>query len=225
MLLSTTTAVAEPAPVVVELFTSQGCYSCPPADVIAGELAERDDVLPLSFHVTYWDRLGWPDTLGLPEGTERQERYAGYFRSGRVYTPQMVVHGRIDVVGSQRGRVMKALEIMRDNLPDGPVLEFRDSQLAIGAGAADPSTVWLAAYDDVHEVMIERGENAGKTLRYYNSVRELTELATFVGEPLDIDLPLARLRDEGRAGVAVLVQRKSDGAMLSATRVVLSTPG
>jgi hypothetical protein len=222
-LLPTAASVAEPAPVVVELFTSQGCYSCPPADVIAGELAERDDVLPLSFHVTYWDRLGWPDTLGLEEGTRRQERYAGYFGTGRIYTPQMVIQGQIDVVGSQHARVMRALEIIKDNWDHQLDITVENERLSIGAGETGPATVWLAAYDDVHEVAIERGENAGKTLRYYNSVRELTEIGRIDGAAFDLDLPLARLSDEGRSGAAILVQRNSDGALITAAKVVLSS--
>ncbi len=222
-LLPTAASVAEPAPVVVELFTSQGCYSCPPADVIAGELAERDDVLPLSFHVTYWDRLGWPDTLGLEEGTRRQERYAGYFGTGRIYTPQMVIQGQIDVVGSQHARVMRALEIIKDNWDHQLDITVENERLSIGAGETGPATVWLAAYDDVHEVAIERGENAGKTLRYYNSVRELTEIGRIDGAAFDLDLPLTRLSEEGRSGAAILVQRNSDGALITATKVVLSS--
>lgn len=222
MALPTTAALAEPAPVVVELFTSQGCYSCPPADVIAGELAERDDVLPLSFHVTYWDRLGWPDTLGLEEGTARQELYARYLGTGRMYTPQMVIHGQIDVVGSQRGRVMQALDIIKENWEDEVEIAIDNGRLSIEQANAAPATVWLAAYDDVHEVDIERGENAGKTLRYYNSVRELTPLGKLDGSGFSSDLPLARLSAEGRSGVAILVQRDSDGALLDAAKIDLS---
>ena len=94
---------------MVELFTAQGCNCCPPADLILREFAEREDVLPLSFHVTYWDRLGWPDTFGLAHSTRRQEAYAGRFGLNRLYTPQMVIGGRIDVVGSARRRVLEAL--------------------------------------------------------------------------------------------------------------------
>lgn len=223
MFLSTTALVAEPAPVVVELFTSQGCHSCPPADELLGELAERDDVLPLGFHVTYWDRLGWPDTLGLEEGTARQENYGYLLGTGRIYTPQMVVHGQIDVVGSQRSRVFKALDIMEANRPDGLEITINDNRLSIGAGDTEPATVWLVAYDDVHEVAIERGENRGKTLKYYNSVRELTKIGKFDGKALDLELPLARMSGEGRDGAAVLVQRDSDGAMLTAAKIDLSS--
>lgn len=223
ILLPMTAPVAEPAPVVVELFTSQGCHSCPPADALLGELAEREDILPLSFHVTYWDRLGWPDTLGLEEGTARQQSYGYFLGAGRIYTPQMVVHGKIDVVGSQRSRVSKALEIMEENRPDGPEISIIDSRLTIGAGETDLATVWLVGFDNVHEVEIERGENRGKTLKYYNSVREIADIGRFKGSALELDLPLARMVEAGRDGAAVLVQRDSDGAMLTAARVDLSS--
>ncbi|MEZ5931577.1 MAG: DUF1223 domain-containing protein [Alphaproteobacteria bacterium] len=213
-----TAAVAEDAPVVVELFTSQGCYSCPPADELLGELAARKDVLPLAFHVTYWDRLGWPDTLGLEAGTARQEAYARWMGTGRVYTPQMVVQGRIDVVGSQRSRVMRALDIAAD--ASGVRLDIDGAQVEIPAGS-EAATVWLATYDDVHEVPIERGENAGKTLTYHNAVRELTELGRYDGRAMSAELPLARLAAEGRDGAAVLLQRKSDGAIIGAAKVAL----
>ena len=223
MLLPTTAPVAEPAPVVVELFTSQGCHSCPPADELLGELAERDDILPLSFHVTYWDRLGWPDTLGLQEGTARQENYAYLMGSGRIYTPQMVVHGQIDVVGSQRSRVNRALDIMLENRQDSVELDVGDGRLIINAAETEPATVWLVGFDDLHEVKIERGENRGKTLKYYNSVRELTEIGRFKGDALEFDLPLTRMTEAGRDGAAILVQRDSDGAMLTAARIDLSS--
>jgi hypothetical protein len=196
---------AAPAPVVVELFTSQGCNSCPPADRLLGQLTGRDDVLPLSFHVTYWDRLGWPDTFGLADSTHRQELYADWLGLGRLYTPQMVIGGRIDVVGGSRGRVLEAIE------------------LSVSGGDQDDAAIWLVAFDDHHDVAIERGENRGKTLRYHHVVRELTKLAQWHGQALEIELPLARLDAAGRTGAAILVQRVSDGAILAAARVALST--
>lgn len=206
---------------VVELFTSQGCNSCPPADELLGELSARADLLPLAFHVTYWDRLGWPDTLGLPTGTERQYRYASLFGSGRVYTPQMVVGGRLDVVGSDRARVLQAIKLIADHAPDGPMLAIAGSRLTIGAGA-DQAKVWLAGYDHKHEVAIERGENRGRTIAYHHAVRELVELGQWSGQPLELELPLEQLREAGRDGAAVLLQRISDGAMLAAARVQLA---
>ncbi len=212
-------AVAEDAPVVVELFTSQGCYSCPPADDLLGELIAREDVLALAFHVTYWDRLGWPDTLGLEAGTARQEAYARSLGTGRMYTPQMVVQGRIDVVGSQRARVMQALEIGAE--ASRLELGLDGARVDIPAGEATDAVLWLAAYDDVHEVPIDRGENAGKTLTYHHAVRELTELGRYDGSAMSAELPLARLAAESRDGAAVLLQRASDGAIVGAARVTL----
>ena len=153
--LMSTAAVAEDAPVVVELFTSQGCYSCPPADDLLGELAERENVLPLAFHVTYWDRLGWPDTLGLPAGTARQEAYARTLGTGRMYTPQMVVQGQIDVVGSRRDRVMRALDIAEEHAVASVSLAIDGGQVTIEAGELTDAIVWLAAYGVLMRFSIE----------------------------------------------------------------------
>ena len=105
---------------LVELFTSQGCSSCPPADRLLGELAQRADVVALAFHVTYWDRLGWPDSFGQPAWTDRQRAYAASLGTGGLYTPQMVVAGRLDVVGSDRSRVLAAVDLAREQRARGP---------------------------------------------------------------------------------------------------------
>lgn len=212
----------QPTPVVVELFTSQGCYSCPPADALLGELAERDDVLPLSFHVTYWDRLGWPDTFGLEAATSRQGTYAEGLGLRGMYTPQMVVGGRIDVVGSQRGRVLKAIDLLGQNQDPGPQISIEAGELRLGAGDQGPADIWLVAFDDAHDVEIGRGENAGKTLRYHRVVRELIELGHWSGEALALPIPIERLAADQRDGAAILVQRRSDGAILSAARLPLT---
>jgi hypothetical protein len=214
-------AAAEPAPVVVELFTSQGCNSCPPADRLLGELAGRDDVLPLSFHVTYWDRLGWPDTYGLEDSTRRQGVYADWLGLGRVYTPQMVVGGRIDVVGNSRGRVLDAIELLERHATPGPALTIAQDRLSVGGGERADAAIWLVAFDDRHDVAIERGENRGRTLSYHHVVRELTRLGDWHGGAVELDLPLARLSADGRDGAAILVQRLSDGTILAAARVSL----
>ena len=212
---------AAPAPMVVELFTSQGCNACPPADRLLGELADRDDVLPLSFHVTYWDRLGWPDTFGLEDGTRRQERYADWLGQSRVYTPQMVIGGRIDAVGSARGRVLQAIALLKDHGTSGPTLTVAHGRLAVGSGVEADAAIWLIAFDDHHDVAIERGENRGRTLRYHHVVRELTRLGDWHGRAVELELPLAELGAAGRDGAAILVQRLSDGAVLAATRLSL----
>ena len=197
-------------PVVVELFTSQGCNSCPPADALLGELAARPDVLPLSFHVTYWDRLGWPDTFGLEANVERQSAHAKALGARGLYTPQMVLDGRLDVVGAYRNRVLQAIELLQANAEPGPTLAVTGDRLEIGLSPEPddaPATVWLVGFDHAHDVVIERGENRGHTLRYHNVVRGLTRLGSWTGEPVQLALPQAQLagRDEG----AILVQRES----------------
>ena len=214
---------AEPAPVVVELFTSQGCNSCPPADRLLGELAARDDVLPLSFHVTYWDRLGWPDTFGLEASTRRQGDYADWLGLRGLYTPQMVIGGRLDAVGSQRRRVLAAIELLQSHPEPGPAIALEDGELRLEAGDQGPCTLWLIGFDPAHDVRIERGENRGRTLRYHNVVREIVELGTWRGEATSLPLPRARLAPE-RRDAAVLVQRAADGAIIGARRIALE-PG
>jgi hypothetical protein len=213
---------AEPTPVVVELFTSQGCDSCPPADAVLGDLTKTADVLPLSFHITYWDRLGWPDTLGLQASTERQQAYARDLGLSGLYTPQMVVGGRINVVGSERGRVLQAIELLRDHPQPGPAIKVTDGRLELGATAQRPCRVWLMAFDRVHDVAIEGGENRGRTIRYRNVVRTILDLGSWDGNPITVSLPLARLAAQHRDAVAVLVQRQSDGVIVAAERVDLS---
>lgn len=205
-------------PVVVELFTSQGCSSCPPADRLLGELARRDDVLPLSFHVTYWDRLGWGDTFGLELSDRRQAAYSASLGLRGLYTPQMVVGGRIDVLGSAGGRVRAAIELFETHGEPGPYLAITGDRLRIGSGDQGRAAIWLVGFDDHHDVAIERGENRGQTLRYHNVVREFTALGSWSGAAMELDLPIQRLAAEQRDGLAILVQRLSDGAIIAATR-------
>jgi len=213
---------AEPAPVVVELFTSQGCDSCPPADAVLGELTHKADVLPLSFHITYWDRLGWPDTFGLKASTERQQAYARHLGLRGLYTPQMVVGGRIDVVGSERRRVLKAIELLRDHPQPGPAIRVAAGRLELEASTEGPCRLWLMAFDRVHDVAIRRGENRGRTIRYRNVVRTIVDLGTWNGRATTLPLPLARLAAQHRDAAAVLVQRQADGVIVAAERVDLS---
>jgi hypothetical protein len=213
---------AEPAPVVVELFTSQGCNSCPPTDAVLGELAKRDDVLPLSFHVTYWDRLGWPDSFGLEASTLRQKAYADGLGRRSLYTPQMVVGGRLDVLGSQRGRVLEAVELLQSHPEPRPAIA--NGELILAAGEQGACTLWLIGFDRAHDVTIERGENRGRTLRYLNVVRTIERLGRWTGAAITFGLPLARHAAEGRGGLAILVQREEDRAILTAVRIDLA-PG
>ncbi len=218
----TPSTAAGPAPVVVELFTSQGCNSCPPADDVLSELTRHEGVLPLSFHVTYWDRLGWPDTFGLEASTDRQQDYARHLGLSGLYTPQMVIGGRLDAVGSERRRVLKAIDLLRGHQEPGPAIRIADGRLELEASAEAPCHLWLMAFDRSHDVAIERGENRGRTIRYQNVVRAIVDLGRWDGRAGTLPLPLARLAAEQRDAVAVLVQRESDGAILAAERVDLS---
>lgn len=191
-LVATPARAAASRPVVLELFTSQGCSSCPPADALLRGLAAQPDVLALAFHVTYWDRLGWKDPFSLDLATARQRAYAPRVSGGQVYTPQLVVDGRLDAIGSDRAAVARALRQAGAEQPPGPEARLmattREVALAIGAGTGT-GRVLLAGFDRAHETRVGRGENAGETLREANIVRSFSELATWRGEPLTLTLP------------------------------------
>lgn len=202
---------ATPRPVVIELFTSQGCSSCPPADALLRELATHPQVLPLAFHVTYWDRLGWKDPFSLERATERQKTYAASLRLETIYTPQAVVDGRIDVVGSDRAGVARALRAAAAAQPPGPdvLVTEADGRLGIAIGAGEgQGRVLLVGYDHEHQTHVGRGENAGATLAEANIVRSFAEIGHWGGKTLMLAAP----RPQGER-VAVLVQGL-DGAFL-----------
>lgn len=223
MLLAAPVSATQPAPVLVELFTSQGCSSCPPADAVLGELAERPDVLALAFHVTYWDRLGWQDTLGDERFTQRQRAYARFLGRGQLYTPQAVVAGQLDLVGSSSGQLLQAVRTVVEHGQARPVGIDADGTVTLPAlGDDEPATVWAAAWDDLQTVSIERGENGGRSIEYHNAVRWLEEL----GSPgaAGLRVPVAELRRAGRSGVAVVVQRQTDGKVLALGQIRLTPP-
>ena len=220
-----------PVPVVVELYTSQGCNSCPPADRLLGKLASRDDVIALTFNVDYWDYLGWKDTLAQPSHTERQRQYAAALRNRTVYTPQMVIGGRQHAVGSDASAVAAAIEAEQRNGKDntngnaGPVLrlQHQDGHILFSLSAvSDPSTdatIWLVRYDQRRDVPIERGENAGNNLVYHNVVREMRPLGQWHGQALKMSLSREMLSEGGRDGCAIIVQKGSVGPILAAARI------
>ncbi|MBK1660218.1 DUF1223 domain-containing protein [Paracraurococcus ruber] len=207
-------AAAPPGPVVVELFTSEGCSSCPPADAVLLDLAEgRPDVLALSWHVTYWDRLGWRDRFSLAEATARQRRYVAALRLESPYTPQAVVQGRRDVVGSDRRALLAAIAAAAP--PAGPSLSLAaagDQALAeIGAGAGEGS-LWLIGYDARQATAVGAGENRGRRLVHANVVRAAVAAGAWRGAPASLALP----RPAGER-LALLLQAP-DGAVLAAAR-------
>ena len=215
------TAGAAPAetprgPVVLELFTSEGCSSCPPADALLTELATHPDLLPLAFHVTYWDSLGWKDPFSLAAATARQRAYAEHLGSDTVYTPELVVNGQRAVVGSDRGAVAAAIEAASHAAPALASLRLRAGQagLAVDVGGGSGSaTIWLAGYDHQHRTAIGRGENGGRTLLEANIVRSMRPIGTWTGQPMHFDV-------EPVAGeeAAVLLQAP-DGRILGAARL------
>ena len=198
---------------VVELFTSQGCASCPPADALLTSLAQREDVVALAYHVDYWDYIGWEDTFGDKGFSDRQRAYARSWGSSRIFTPQMVVNGAEGVVGSRRDAVHDA--VTSAQLPLAVGLEAHGDMLRVVV-PADPgledAVIWLVSYLDRADVVIERGENAGKTMVYTQVVTGRQIVGMWEAEAgAEIKLPLTELGQADHAGFAVLVQQERNG--------------
>jgi hypothetical protein len=203
-------------PVVVELFTSQGCSSCPPADALLDDLSKRPDVVALSLHVDYWDYIGWKDPFGDSAYTQRQRLYQTRLENRFIYTPQMVIDGVYDVVGSRRGQVAQAIEQARERQKVS--LTLTEESVTIPAGTAPPggATVWLALLDEHHETPVAAGENHGRKLVNANVVRSFTKIGEWKGEELVIQLDAAAAMKEGRYACAVLLQEGDYGPILGA---------
>lgn len=202
---------------VVELFQSQGCASCPPADANVIALSDRPDLLTLSFGVTYWDHLGWRDTFASAQYTNRQWDYARSFRRREVYTPEVVVNGRADVSGLDRG-ALEALIGREAAQGSGPPIAIANGKVLVGDanGTAGRADVWLVRYDpNIEQVAIARGENEGRTLPHKNVVKELLNLGRWDGTPESFAIPPAAesgLRD------AIIVQQGRGGPIIAAAR-------
>ena len=208
---------------VVELFTSQGCSSCPPADAVLSEMRSRGDVLTLSFNVDYWDYLGWKDTFASPRFSERQRAYAKARGDGSVYTPQAVINGRTHAVGSRKKIIDKSIIAMDRLSPLSVPVDFRieDKMMLIDVGPAPDgkagsATVWVAIIQKSGRVSIGRGENDGQTLTYYNIVRELTPVGMWTGEKDTIRLDQASMTWPKSDACAVLVQQGIGGPIIGA---------
>jgi hypothetical protein len=206
-------AAAETRPIVVELFTSQGCSSCPPADALLDRLSHRDDVVALGYHVDYWDKLGWKDPFSSPEATARQRAYAQRFDHGQQFTPQIVVDGREDMVGSDRDAVMAALKSQPPAV--APVHFAADrSAVTIGAGSGK-GWVLLLRFAQHRTTRIEAGENAHRTAQDTNAVVSVETRGEWDGEPRNLTLPALGPGE----GYAVLVQA-ADGTILGAGSIL-----
>jgi len=218
-----TCAMSGSAKNVVELFTSQGCSSCPPADALLKKYINRPDVVALSFNVDYWDYLGWKDTLGKPAYSKRQRRYAIARGDGKVYTPQIVTNGMDHAVGSVRRQVDRAMSKSADRLSGYRVdmtLENDKSNFVIRIGKgpkpAKPATVYIAAVSPSVTVNIKRGENHGRKITYHNVVRSIIPVGMWSGEPKTIRLRRDDVFNAGGKRCAVLLQSANAGPILAA---------
>ncbi len=214
-------AAAAERPVVVELFTSEGCSSCPPADTYLTELSQgRPDVLPLAFHVTYWDSLGWKDPFSLAAATDRQVGYAARF-GGRPYTPEAVIDGAIGVVGSDRDGMGAALRNSKNEGRTAASVSVRrrqGGQLSIEVGPGNGSgRVLLIGFDHEHRTAVARGENSGRTLIESNVVRSIRPVGEWSGAPLQISEPFPAAQD-----IAILLEAP-DGRIIGASRLAAIT--
>jgi hypothetical protein len=213
------------AKAVVELYTSQGCSSCPRADAVLGRLAEREDLITISWGVDYWDYLGWRDTAARPEFTARQKAYAKVLGYGMVYTPQAVINGAAHVNGGDEAkieltidRVAKAFEAVRVpvhlSAVDGTLVV--DIDAAPKGATAREATVWLATIAHRVEVPIRRGENSGKTIVYSNVARRLIPVGTWSGKRMTVRLDRRSIMHGDADRVAVLLQRGHGGPIVGA---------
>lgn len=207
-------------PVVVELYTSQGCSSCPPADALLRKLAGRTDVLPLALHVDYWDYIGWKDVFGHPRHTARQKSYAQAMRQRTIYTPQMVIGGLHDVVGAHPKDVTDLIAT-HAAMPAAVTLNVARDAAGVtitatsNAAFVPPLDVQIVRYRPEADVEIIRGENAGKTLKYTNIVTDWQVIGQWDGRALlSLMQPVP-----GSEPVAVILQRPGPGAIEAAAQV------
>jgi hypothetical protein len=201
-------------PIVVELFQSQGCSSCPPAVTALNALAGRKDVIALSYAVTYWDRLGWKDIFGDPAFTQRQHDYATSLHNNSVYTPQIVLNGARDIVGNGPGELDRAVAAS-PSVPGSPEITLDSGMVSLGKGEGS-ATVWMVEYDPAtHVVNIGAGENSGRKLPHRNIVRKLAKLGSWSGKASRYTLPSKR---NAHYKAVILVQRGHVGRIIAAAQ-------
>ena len=208
-----TAADAAPAsrPILLELFTSQGCSSCPAADAVLRDLGGRGDVLALGFHVDYWDYLGWADPFASPQFTARQQVYSQR-RGFQMYTPQLVIDGQAAVVGSQRGRVEGGIETVKRELravASAIVRNGASVKVSVGTTAQKDAggEVYLVSFDPEEATDIQRGENSGRRIVYTNVVRSIRAIGRWDNQPMTVNETLRG--DERGARLALIVQNRN----------------
>jgi hypothetical protein len=205
-------APAQPVRAVIELFTSQGCSSCPPADALLVEIARNPAVIALTLPVTYWDYLGWKDTLGQDAFTKRQKLYAKTRGDGQVYTPQAVVNGAAHMVGSDASEIALHLKKQPDaGLPVKVTLQEEAGALKIALAGGKAGSVWLLPTTRMVSVPIARGENQGRTVSYVNVVRGMVRVGDWDGKDATLSTPLAAARAPDADSYVVLVQAEQPG--------------
>lgn len=212
---------------VVELFTSQGCSSCPPVDEMVGKMAKQDELIVLSFHVDYWNYIGWKDPFSSPEATERQKGYRRALKKSYVYTPQVIVDGTTEIRGRKKSEIaarVKAarkrakLNITLTQTGDGLV----DIRIPAGHHWGPAADIWVAVYDNQIKTDVRAGENKGKTLINTNVVRAFQRIGRWRGKELTLTLPLVALGGKGHDGCAIIVQRPNFGPILGAKNLQLA---
>ena len=220
LLVGAVSAPAQANPVLVELFTSQGCSSCPPADLLLGDLKGRNDVIALSLHVDYWNYLGWEDEFSDPKYSDRQRRYARYAGASMIYTPQMVVGGQDHIVGTKAMKLRDAID-KHKSVPDHLALIVSENGdiISIVTDKTPASSVevlvQLVYYSPEEVVNIRSGENAGRTITYHNVVRDWQVIGTWDGSAAL--QTVVRRTDEMPA--VVILQDGASGSVLAAARV------
>lgn len=221
---------------VIELFTSQGCSSCPPADKLLGELSKDPSLVMLSLPVDYWDYLGWKDTLANHGHSNRQRAYSKARGDRDVYTPQAVINGVVHVLGSDRAAIEKAIAQTQQNAKPLAVpvtMKIAHDKITVtvaeSSGNAASAEVWLCPITDTAPVVVRRGENSGRTLVYHNVVRRWVKLGDWTGKAVTFNIPLSDVFDAGFTltdidSVAVVVQSgvaARPGVMLGAAQARL----
>lgn len=206
-------AQAEPIKGVVELFTSQSCSSCPPADRVLGQVIRRGDVIGLAFHVDYWNYLDWKDTFSSAEATKRQYDYAQSLHSSQVYTPQMIVNGKHVVSAGSPEKVFKVMDEAGAGapLPVAVSAELDGQRLIVNAGTGKgEANLVLAIFEENETVDIKRGENRGKSVEYRNAVTAIHTIGMWKGDLLSVELPKKEYLAKKGYGCAVILQRVTD---------------